>query len=189
MNLVRRVMRPSAAAILSFFAVSLTACSDDAQEGQAEWRLSCSEGNEVGPCNYTTRQVSQIGEDSADTTECRIEKRGEMSALYLSAFGGSEYGIEVRNLEVAQGGGPVLNNGCQVLIQAEVQYSGRCGSAPASFDQPCSFSSILVDDRTVEGTFTCTQLPSPTDALALRDVTGSSRGEPASFRFENCGTF
>lgn len=142
--------------------------------------------NRSDPC------ASERSEASISCTA--IETDTTRSLTFSAQQEGSS--ISVRGLTVPKSGGAATGGGCNVTVRAGPNsFSGRCGGAPPSAEQPCQITDVeFVDDNgnpTFKGHIFCQFMQNDASPALQIEVTAEGAGpgpasEPGGFRIANC---
>lgn len=189
-----------------FIVFALTACGDDPAPlfADAVWQVQC---RCYGMCSaIPTHDVKHLDGEDGNVISCSIYQRSGKNVLTANVRKGNEYQLEIRDAEFMASGGPVSGAGCTVtVVENGNTFSGRCGAAAPSVEQPCRISGLTLNtdemgNPQVEGDLLCFHLPSVTGALTPREVglpniqsmgdaemcVPTEGAQPVHFRFVNC---
>jgi hypothetical protein len=149
------------------------------------------------------------GVDGLEAT-CSVRSSGANQIFSLSAYQGTDFGIELRNVVFPAGGGELVGAACQIVILDEDNtYTGSCGSVQPAGDctadprmrpdyncvQPCRVYEIRVgtgmQGPNVSLNFYCQGLGLSTDPTRVVEVSINGNGTeapmfPSSLIASNC---
>lgn len=177
----------------------LSSCTvdDKALYADARWRARCPVVDPFQGCNaLPAHDFQQFDGDIVDGDLYRvsclaIEDDGQLSISFRAQEGNSS--IEVRGLVTGRDGGSAAAAGCDVLLdESENVYSGACGPAAPSEEQPCQIVNVAVDRNDSDGPsitvrMLCSKLPLGANPTQAYDVTDTANIlSPAELRIANC---
>ena len=179
---------------LGFLFVSACSSGGGPPFAEIRWQLRCPTGLTGCFADQPAHSIRNLDGEDGHLIRCSVQKiEDQRQRIDFRAFHGADYGIEVTNLVIPKGGGPVMGAGCRIRVDDDsVSYggldSGVCGANPPTGpDFPCQIQSVQAG-KELSGTILCSSLSAPAAPTTLRRDFSSpdSPGTPASFRFLNC---
>lgn len=181
----------------------------------AEWNLTCPDGNAAGCASLSPDTCLRENEDGVVAPGWRsiVGARGDISCtgdpiivscqaidrpdglriVDLEANIDDKFAFELSGATVDTAGS-MQETACKVTIiedgvfyDAALSDVGNCGEEPPSTEQPCQLSNISTGDGEVVFDLECKALANSTTGLGF-DV-GAVGGGPTTIRFTNCDGF
>jgi hypothetical protein len=162
----------------------------------ADWQVRCD--SVMGMCAVPlARSVTGENAMGGNVVSCSVDESPDARVVSFragnTAGAGMPYRIEVTGARVPRGGGAVGGSTCFATItEGANRYTGRCGGAAPTTDQPCQVRIMFgYDDTAMSPTadveIYCDHLPNESSGDQLRSVSSPLGGiMPADLRFFDC---